>query len=174
MKALGATVTYTTSFLSGKQKEIPHIILVDSLSFPPHSTATHPRITKVMNSVPSDVPVIDFTWVVQSIVQRRCLDFDDDKRYRVNVKSHVRGSLQIYLLKVKTKEISIRYEVGDTVKVSKRGSKVVSYARIMAMRVEGRNRNLIDLQLLVSINNYMTFKSLPIIPSHCVLYFSLL
>lgn len=150
IKALGAKIISTSSFLKGNRKELPEAILVDGIAFPPHSTAVHSRITKVINNAKERMPIIDLVWVVQSIIQRKRLSFDDDKRYRVSTGNHCVDS-NVSLLKVKSKEkVFVRYEVGDTVSICQKGAKQVAYARIVRIRVERRKRNTLDVQLLVS------------------------
>ena len=149
-KALGATVVSNSSIVKGNPSNMPDAIIVDSISFPPHSTAIHYRISKILNAAPNNIPIIDLSWVVQSIVQRQRLSFDDDERYRVNPFDYQTSS-KAYLIKVKSEgNLSVRYEVGDTVKIRERSSKQGTYARIMGIRVEKGKQNVLQVQLLVS------------------------
>lgn len=138
------------------------IILVDSLCMPPHVTATPSRLTKILNkalSLHPNLVVVDLSWATQCIVQRKLLQTDDDKRYRVDMSQSKNNSpkksaiIDIFSIKVKQFNGLTRYEVGDSVNFGKRGAE--SYGRITSIKHNRKTRkNTVEVKVLELHNDY--------------------
>merc|ERR1712226_1283921 len=96
------------------------MVLVDALCLPPHETAVPVKVAKIFSYVSllktceNQIPIVDFSWAVQCIVQRKRLNMDREQ-YRLSAENSGRlvenNKLKIFSFKKK----ETRYEVGDTV-----------------------------------------------------------
>ena len=131
------------------------IIMVDSMCMPPHATAIAPRVSKILNRASSCQPkavIVDLSWATQCIVQRRLLETDDDRRYRVDMSAsdsrNKNGIVDIYCIKVKQFNGMTRYEVGDSVNFGKSDAKL-SHGRIIAIKHNSKLRkNTVQVKIL--------------------------
>lgn len=114
--------------LSGTQKRIDgakeiDAVLVDSMLLSPQNTATPQKIEAALRSVEADVPILDLSWAVQSLIARRKLAFNEDGRF-------MRGP-NVFSIKVKGRSgTEVRYEKGDTVKIRRSSKGDTCHARI--------------------------------------------
>lgn len=117
-------------------------VLVDALSLPPHVTAVPSRVGQMLRV--ATVPILELSWAVQSIVQRKKLDFESDPRYRVTTSP----SSQVYSMKVN----NVRYEVGDTIRAAKKKGEDC-FVRIVGMKRE-KDKYMVQVSLLIANGNY--------------------
>lgn len=131
-------------------------IIVDSVTMPPLVTAVPLRVGKVLSKVASYQPnaiIVDLSWATQCIIQRKLLQTDEDRRYRVNMsknKSPYREHVvNVYSIKVNQFNGLTRYEVGDTVNFARKNGDELSQGRITAIKYNTKTRtNAVEVKVL--------------------------
>eukprot|EP00557_Chaetoceros_sp_GSL56_P002243 CAMPEP_0176502384 /NCGR_PEP_ID=MMETSP0200_2-20121128/14720_1 /TAXON_ID=947934 /ORGANISM="Chaetoceros sp., Strain GSL56" /LENGTH=1764 /DNA_ID=CAMNT_0017901443 /DNA_START=340 /DNA_END=5631 /DNA_ORIENTATION=- len=153
IQSIGATVVSHNDI--GKKGIKLDTIIVDSVNMPPHVTAVPLRVGKVLSKAASYQPnavIVDLSWANQCIVQRKILQTDDDRRYRVDMskgKSPYREQVvDVYSIKVNQFNGLTRYEVGDTVNFARNGDEL-SQGRITAIKFNTKTRtNTVEVKVL--------------------------
>ena len=121
-------------------------IIIDSLDVPPHSKAPPARLSSFLKRVDksnSSIPLIDFSWVVQSITNRKRLAFDSDPRFLVDIFSR---DSALYSIKIN----AVRYDIGDYVQIKTKTER--SFARIDGIKPNTNQRHgyRLNVRCLVS------------------------
>ena len=141
------------------------MVLVDSLLMPPHVTAVHSRLGKILNKIASNQPnalILDLSWATQCIIQRKLLGTDEDKRYRVDLSQRTNFSsnkspvVDISSIKVQQFDNLTRYEVGDSVNFgsSRHGSgNSTSHGRIISIKYNQKTRKTTVALKVLEIHN---------------------
>ena len=156
IRAAGATVVKSSS-LQGNARHTLDAILVDRLTLPPHATAIPKNMIRTLNNITHinshgeggrDTPVIDLSWAVQCVIQRKRLQFDNDERFQIQLTGNRKGE-KLFTIKVKSGSSMVRYEVGDLVEFGK-GKELSRIGRITGMRqtADRTRKFLLDMQLL--------------------------
>mmetsp|Transcript_30360 Transcript_30360/g.40552 ORF Transcript_30360/g.40552 Transcript_30360/m.40552 type:complete len:540 (+) Transcript_30360:156-1775(+) len=127
-------------------------VLVDALSLPPHTTASPARVGAIISLMKKqkdfssqDSPdLIDLSWALQCLIQRRQISFESEKRFFLSLDKVE----HIFSLKVKTGKDLVRYEVGDPVKFGKKQG--VSFGRIVRIHIaaDKTRKSMLDIQLM--------------------------
>jgi len=151
LNVLGASVLNASSLKN--ESLIPDAILVDAVTLPPHATAMPPRVASVLNSM-ENVPVIELSWVVQSIVNRKRLNFDSHSCFIVNYNGKHHNKL--FSLKTKRGKDHVRYEVGDTVQISEGSS--THFCRIMMIEPPVKKCHFLKVKVLVQNGDFQLFE----------------
>ena len=141
---LGATVK-TQSDLKGKGKVTVDCCLLASTTLPPHVVSIPQKVSKLVQSIDDDTPLLDLAWAHQSIIQRKRLPFSGDPRYSVSLEYERKSTCQVFSIKSKS---NVRYEVGDLVEFN-RGSKSKSQGRIVSITRERQGKSKLEIQLMV-------------------------
>lgn len=123
--------------------------LFASTTLPPHVVSMPIHVSKLMQCIRDDVPLLDLAWAHQSIIQRKRLPLFGDSRFAVSLDT--RGLSSTYSVSsFKSEGDGKRYEVGDLVQFS-RGSKssAPSRGRIVGITVERLGNGCkLNIQLL--------------------------
>ena len=125
-------------------------MIIDSLDVPPHSKAPPARLSaclKRFDKSKSPIPLIDVSWVVQSITNQKRLAFDSDPRCIVDMFSKDRA---LSSMKIN----AVRYDVGDYVEIKKLTLR--SFARIDCIKPNTNQRPgcRLDVRCLVSTHEH--------------------
>jgi len=153
LKACGATVKTLSDIQKGKGNLTVDCCLVASTSLPPHVISRPPYVSKIMQLIGDNVPLLDLAWAHQSIIQRKCLPMVGDDRYSVSLRPKQSNNCDVFSIKNKS---GIRYEVGDLVQFS-RGpkTKAVSRGRIVGINLGRQSKGCkLEIQLLDSNGGY--------------------
>ena len=117
--------------------------LFNPTTLPPHVTAMPVYISKFIQLIGNDAPLLDLSWAHQSIIQRKRLPLRGDTRYSISLSPE--SHCDIFSLKTKT---GVRFEVGDLVEFVL-GPKSSSRGRIRSIYFGGRAKNYqLEIQLL--------------------------
>ena len=116
---------------------------------PPYSKAPPSRLTSFLKRIEnseSPTPLIDFSWIVQSITNRRRLAFDSDPRFLIDTSRRNNEDGDFFSIKIN----NARYDIGDYVQIKTRTER--SYARIDGIQPNMNQRHgyLLDVRCLVS------------------------
>jgi len=128
------------------------MVIVDSLSLPPHVTAVPATVAKILRNVNNSntrtTPVIDLSWATQCIIQRSRISMDHE-RYRPKIGSIGRDKIvQLFSIKVKSADSMVRYEVGDPVIFGKKHLNT-SIGRIMGISHDRTTKkNCVEIKVL--------------------------
>jgi len=129
------------------------MVFVDALCLPPHETAVPVKVAKIfrylsiLNAKGVDVPIVDFSWAVQCIIQRKKVDIDRDK-YKLSIgtsgKPFERNKLKLFSLKKK----EIRYEVGDLVFFKKKNMSTTAGRILSIIHDNSTKVRTLEIQLM--------------------------
>jgi len=145
LRACGATVKTLSDVQKGKGKINVDCCLFASTSLPPHVISTPAYVSKLMQYINDDVPLLDLAWAHQSIIQRKCLPLVGENRYSVSLDHSLSNKCQVFSIKKDR-----RYEVGDLVQFS-RGPKTTSRGRVVGIVSERQGKGCkLEIQLLES------------------------
>mmetsp|Transcript_16550 Transcript_16550/g.35758 ORF Transcript_16550/g.35758 Transcript_16550/m.35758 type:complete len:2289 (+) Transcript_16550:224-7090(+) len=144
--ACGATVKTLSDIQKGKGKITVDCCLFASTSLPPHVVSRPVYVSKMMQFIGNDVPLVDLAWAHQSIIQRKRLPLVEDARYSVSLDHMMNSTCNVFSIKNKA---GIRYEVGDLVQFS-RGPKTTARGRIVGIIWERQGKCKMEIQLLDS------------------------
>lgn len=146
--ACGATVMTCSDMIKGKGRIAIDCCLFASNTLPPHVISVPEYISKLMQSITDDVPLLDLAWAHQSIIQRRRLPLNGDiSRYLISLGHKMSDTCNVSSIKSKA---GVRYEIGDLVQFN-RSAKVTSFGRIVSIVWEKKVGHFrLELQLLVS------------------------
>jgi hypothetical protein len=169
-------------FLKSKKDLEVDAILTDNNLLPPHAIAEPERVSKVIRAlhvknsirgIGCCIPLIDLSWAVQCIIQRRRVLFEDEPRFIIKTDSARTTGMEwdLHTVKVKSGDMDVRYEVGDAIEFSRPER---SFGRIVAIQSTQQRGKRIQLriQLLVStflIHSNCTLSNL--CPLHLTSYF---
>ena len=109
----GATVLRSSRI--DKKIDDVDLVLVDSLSLPPHVATVVPRVSRILNKITlekKETPLIDLSWVAQCIVMRTRVPILE--RHRLRIDSSLGGketTLNVIATKVQHFSALTRYEV---------------------------------------------------------------
>lgn len=161
IKALGGCVV---SHADLKKSDV-NIVLLDSVSLPPHETAAPERVSRTINLLRnrnsrsgSNVLFVDLSWVTQCIVQRTRVDLSGNgNRYRVSIDppSSSGGGTELHSLRKDCgNAVFVRYEVGDAVRFQRRKDAPSTIGRIISVHHDGaRRKNTLEVKLLEKHND---------------------
>jgi hypothetical protein len=124
--------------------------LFASNTLPPHVITVPEYVSKLMQSISNNVPLLDLAWAHQSIIQRRRLPLIGDiiSRYVINLGHTMSNTCNVS--SIKSKAGGVRYEIGDLVQFY-RMAKVTSFGRIVSIVWEKKVGHFrLEIQLLVS------------------------
>lgn len=103
-------------------------------------------VSKMMQCLVENVPLVDLAWAHQSIIQRTRLPVVGDARYAVTLDQDMSNTCHVSSIKSKS---GARYEIGYLVQFT-RGSKAMSLGRIVDIMFECQGRSCkLEIQLLV-------------------------
>ena len=148
LTVLGATIKDKRD-RSEDLSQVLDAIIVDSLDIPPYSKAPPSRLTSFLKRVENSdslTPLVDFSWIVQSITNRRRIEFDSDPRFLIDISRRNNEDGLLFSIKIN----NARYDIGDYVKIKTRTKR--SYARIDGIQPNMNQRHgyLLDVRCLVS------------------------
>lgn len=148
LSACGATVMTCSDMIKGKGRIAINCCLFASNTLPPHVISVPEYVSKLMQSISGDVPLLDLAWAHQSIIQRRRLPLHEDiSRYVITLGHTMSNTCNVSSIKSKA---GVRYEIGDLVQFN-RSAKVTSFGRIVSIVWEKKvGQFRLEIQLLVS------------------------
>ena len=161
LKATGANAFSSAGALLRRNETRVDFVIVDSLSMPPHVTATPVRVAKILRSIlvtssnrgDPEPNIIDLAWLTQCIIRKKFIEINSDERYQVTLrndgKKGPKSRSKLFSIKVN----KARYEVGDSIKFGRKGTRV-SYGRIIEIIHDKLSqKDLIDVKVLVRVQN---------------------
>jgi hypothetical protein len=150
LSACGATVITCSDMIKVKGRITIDCCLFASNTLPPHVITVPEYVSKLMQSISNNVPLLDLAWAHQSIIQRRRLPLIGDiiSRYVINPGHTMSNTCNVS--SIKSKAGGVRYEIGDLVQFY-RMAKVTSFGRIVSIVWEKKVGHFrLEIQLLVS------------------------
>ena len=152
MKATGANIIIYKGSVSSTQYDL---ILTDSISLPPHILMPATRISIPLNmAISHEKPIIDLSWATQCIVQRKQLDYTDE-RYSLNSRlkeprtpGATDQTQKLYSLKVD----QVRYEIMDLVRFGRKSQSAIG--RITAISYQKSSKKYkVQIQVMETQND---------------------
>ena len=109
LSACGATVITCSDMIKVKGRITIDCCLFASNTLPPHVITVPEYVSKLMQSISNNVPLLDLAWAHQSIIQRRRLPLIGDiiSRYVINL-GHTMSNT-CYVSSIKSKAGGVRY-----------------------------------------------------------------
>lgn len=127
LACVGATVVPLSVLANepiDRRLETVHAILTDSILLPPLECTVPVQLKHALGACGKKLPVVDLIWAIQCIVNRKKLNWEDNK-----IDLHDVENRMIYSVK---RSDNVRFDIGDIVQLIEPGRKVNTFGRIVS------------------------------------------